>query len=156
SRVVDSFHTVSNFSAERISHHFPSMSGRLKVIHNAVTELFFSDDCEGDLRRLSQRGVVGREYLLLPGGLWYRKNAELVLRAWPLLRQIHPELCLVITSHNDPKYVALSGGEERGVILTGYVPDEELRALYRNASAVWFPSLYEGFGLPVLEAMACG
>ena len=155
SATADLIHTVSNFSAERLTHHFPSLRDRFVVVHNAVTDVFFEDDCLGDHARLDELGLAQVPFILLPRGLAYRKNADLVLSAWPRLRQMHPDLCLVVTSHNDPNYVGRALAQE-GIVTTGFVPDETLRALYTAARLVWFPSRYEGFGIPALEGMACG
>ena len=156
SKKVDLFHTVSNFSAERILYHFPSFKDRIRVIPNGVTEFFFADNKTEDREILAKRNLAGRCYVLLPGGLSRRKNADLVLQAWPLLRQLHRDLRLVVTSYNDAAYVARAASNGDSVVMTGFVDDAELRALYRGARVVWFPSCYEGFGIPVLEAMACG
>jgi glycosyltransferase involved in cell wall biosynthesis len=156
SRTVDVFHTVSHFSAERLAAAFPMIRSRLRVIHNAVSSVFFEpfDLKAEELLRISH--LNGKRFVLLPGGLHYRKNADLVLRAWPILRDLIPDLTLVVAGHNHPDYVPAARGLGPSVILTGFVEDQQLRALYHGAQAVWFPSQYEGFGIPVLEAMACG
>ena len=156
SRRAQLFHTVSQFSAERLSHHFPALKDRLRVVPNGVTDYFFSSQNLNDRKILEKWGVADRPYILLPRGLSYRKNGDTVIDAWPNIRKLHGDLALVVTSHNDLSYVTKAkslGGE---IIVTGFIVDEELRALYRAARVVWFPSLYEGFGIPVLEAMACG
>jgi glycosyltransferase involved in cell wall biosynthesis len=160
SRKADLFHTVSHFSAERIAHFFPKLKSRIRVIHNAVPPRFFQPTLpEGD-QFLQHLNLLDRPFILLPRGLWYRKNADLVLQAWSFLHTRHPDLQLVISSHCDPAYQervqALGKTLKDTVILTGFVSDDELCSLYHAARLVWFPSLYEGFGLPVLEAMACG
>lgn len=153
---ADMIQTVSHFSAERLVHHFPSFRGRMQVVHNAVSDIFFVRDEEADAANLARLGLDDRPYVLLPRGLAYRKNADLVLKAWPRLRQMHPDIRLVVTSHNDTSYVERAQAMGPEVVMTGFVSDEELRAIYGGAQLVWFPSRYEGFGMPVLEAMACG
>lgn len=156
SRKADLFHTVSHFSAERIAHFFPSIRSRLRVVHNAVHPRFFlpiSNEGENSLKEL---GLTNKPFILLPRGLYYRKNAELVLKAWPLLHELHPELSLVISSHCDPLYAAKARELGDSVLLTGFISDEALCSLYHAAQVVWFPSLYEGFGIPIIESMACG
>jgi glycosyltransferase involved in cell wall biosynthesis len=155
-RAADVLHTVSHFSAERLGSIFPSIRSRLRVIYNAVSPLFFEPpDGEGE-KYLRRSELQGRRFILLPGGLHYRKNAALVLRAWPALRRRIPDLKLVVVGHNDPEYVKQAKRMADSMFLTGFVGDGELRALYHGAQAVWVPSRYEGFGIPVLEAMACG
>ena len=80
----------------------------------------------------------------------------MVLRSWPILHDMYPDLQLVVTSHCDAPYAERAKALGDSIKLTGFVSDEALCSLYHAARAVWFPSLYEGFGLPVLEAMACG
>ena len=147
---------VSHFSAERITHFFPSLSSRLRIVHNAVSPCFFSPVPAEGKDALKQWGLADRRFVLLPGGLNYRKNASLVLKAWPFVHQTHPDVQLVVAGHCEPAFLASAKALEESVRLTGYVSDEILCALYDAAEVVWFPSLYEGFGLPVLEAMARG
>ena len=156
SRKADLFHTVSEFSAARLAHFFPSIRSRLRVVHNAVPPRFFSSVSEEGQQYLRKQGLCTRRFILLPRGLAHRKNADLVLRSWPTLHERYPDLRLVITSHSDAAYVEQAKALGDSVLLTGFVSDEALCSLYHAARVVWFPSLYEGFGLPVLEAMACG
>lgn len=152
---ADLFHTVSQFSADRLSHFFPEIASRIRVVHNGVTANFFAPPTPEGMAHIAELGLKHRPFVLLPRGLAHRKNADLVLKVWPQLASMHPELMLVITSHCDAPYVLRAKSLPR-TILTGFVPDASLTALYSSATAVWFPSLYEGFGLPVAEAMACG
>jgi glycosyltransferase involved in cell wall biosynthesis len=156
SRKADLFHTVSQFSADRLGHFFPSIRSRLRVVHNAVCERFFQPVSEQGETALAGLGFSGGPYVLLPGGLHYRKNADLVLHAWPLLREKRPELRLVIVNHSDPTYAERARELGDSVTMAGFVEDETLCSLYHHARVVWFPSRYEGFGMPLVEAMACG
>ncbi|MBF0292734.1 MAG: glycosyltransferase family 4 protein [Nitrospinae bacterium] len=102
-------------------------------------------------------------FVLNVGGIDWRKNTPLLLRSFAELRRKHPEWRLVVTGEikNDPLYPAFrrfvgESGLEKSVVEVGYVTSETLSALYNRADIFFYPSLYEGFGLPVLEAMACG
>jgi glycosyltransferase involved in cell wall biosynthesis len=89
-------------------------------------------------------------FLLYPARGWPHKNHERLFHAFALLRRVRPDLRLVLTGGGH------SASPPRGVEIRGHVTPEELVSLYRRASALVFPSLYEGFGQPPLEAMACG
>jgi glycosyltransferase involved in cell wall biosynthesis len=102
-----------------------------------------------DHERLRPGGERG-DYLLYPARRWPHKNHERLFEAFALIRRERPGLRLVLT-----------GGDEfstlpHGVEARGHLPWEDVVELFRHAAALVFPSLYEGFGLPPLEAMACG
>jgi glycosyltransferase involved in cell wall biosynthesis len=116
-------------------------SARVHVVPHGIDHAHFRP---GDEER--------EPFLLYPARPWPHKNHARLLEAFLLLRETRPQLRLVLTG----------GGLERldplpeGVTRLGSVPGERLASLYRRAACVVFPSLYEGFGLPPLEAMACG
>jgi glycosyltransferase involved in cell wall biosynthesis len=156
SRKADLFITVSTFSADRLSHFFPEIRDRLRVVHNAVTPYFFEPLHRAGVNYVASSKVSNRRFILLPGGLHFRKNADLVLDAWPQLQKLFPDLLLAIVNHSSEHYLNRARLLGESVVTLGFVPDCALQALYSSAEAVWFPSRYEGFGLPVIEAMACG
>jgi len=103
-----------------------------------------------DLEQLRPGDGEREPYLLYPAKPWPHKNHARLFEAFPLLRRERPELRLVLTG---------GGTYERlpeGVEARGLVPRAEVVRLMQRAAALVFPSLYEGFGLPPLEAMACG
>jgi glycosyltransferase involved in cell wall biosynthesis len=132
--------TLSEFSRGRLVEVLGLDPGRVSAIHLAV-----------DPARFYARGDEQREpFLLYPAQPWPHKNHERLFEAFRQLRRGRPELRLVLTGAGD------FGDVPDGVEVRGRVPFDELPALYRRASALVFPSLYEGFGIPVVEAMACG
>lgn len=94
-----------------------------------------------------------RPYFLFLGTIEPRKNIEAVVEAWREVRRLH-DVDLVIAGRRRPDGPRIP--DEPGLVLAGEVPDRELAALYSGALAFVYPSHYEGFGLPVLEAMQCG
>ena len=116
----------------------------------------------GDVEVLRRLGIV-KPYVLFVGNLQPRKNLGTLLEAWARLRAAgeHDELRLVLAGGTHGRRENVAERIRRhaladSVVLTGYVDDADLPPLYRGARLFVFPSLCEGFGLPVLEAMACG
>lgn len=105
--------------------------------------------------------IPNRPYIFCVGTIQPRKNYSRVIKALKILRDKHYELDFVIAGGKgwleDEMYKTIAEtGLENHVHLVGFVDDEDLAALYSGAECVAFPSLYEGFGFPVLEGMACG
>jgi glycosyltransferase involved in cell wall biosynthesis len=112
---------------------------RIRVIPHGIDHERFTP---GDTER--------EPFLLYPARAWPHKNHVRLFDAFALLRRERPELRLVLTGGGH------TGTAPDGVEVRGQVPLDELVSLYRRAAALVFPSRYEGFGQPVLEAMACG
>lgn len=124
--------------------------GRIRVVHEAADPAF--RPMPGADRRVRRRWQVEPGYLLFVGALDARKDPAALLRAWRAARAVRPELELVIAG--DPGRQAPSAMP--GAKLLGRVKNDELADLYSAAGCLVFPSRYEGFGLPCVEAMACG
>jgi glycosyltransferase involved in cell wall biosynthesis len=155
-READMLHMISNFAAERTAHFFPGLRDRLRVVPNAASNSFFQLPTEAGLQVLDRLGIRGRQFVLVPGGLQFRKNADLILDAWPQVARSLPDLLLVVINHADAAYLDRARALGPSCILGGFQEEEQLVALYQAAQVVWFPTLYDGFGMPVIEAMASG
>jgi glycosyltransferase involved in cell wall biosynthesis len=141
-RTCDVVVTNSRYTADDVATALAVPEQRLAVAHPGVEERFHPDGPARDL---------GRPYVLGLGTLEPRKNISRLVQAW---RRLGGDLAL-----------ALGGGEGwgeqpelagAGLLQLGYVADDAVPELYRGASVFVYPSLFEGFGMPVLEAMACG
>ena len=131
---------------------------RVHVVHQGYREDTFTPADEGAVSRVRESLGVERYLLAVGEGRPY-KNIPRLLEAWARLRP--SGVTLVLAGRASPREVDLPAlaatlGVRESVRFLGYVPDERLAELYRGAEAFVFPSLYEGFGIPPLEAMACG
>lgn len=108
--------------------------------------------CQILLKKLSGR----QPYIFYVGNAHPHKNVEGLIRVFEKLREKYPSLRLVLSGNDHYFWQKIKKGyQKEGIIYTGYVSDEELVSLYKNAAAFVMPSLEEGFGIPILEAMAC-
>jgi glycosyltransferase involved in cell wall biosynthesis len=149
---------VSDFTRSEIGRFYPFASHKTVVIHNGVGREFTPEgDEDADQVILRQYGVEP-PYLLAVGNIHPRKNLRRLLEAYQQLSRSRPKLPSMV-------WVGVErwGSKElqqcaraAGVQLTGRIAPEHLPAFYRRATSLVYPSLYEGFGLPPLEAMACG
>ena len=143
--------TVSSAVAAQISEHFPSAGKKIVVTPNGVDAAFTAALAPSDETTLSRLGLSGKKYLLFVGNDKPHKNLPRLLEAFDTVRIALPDIRLVVAGSTP---VAAQG--RAGVSATGLISDSELAALYRGALLLIQPSLEEGFGLPVLEAMASG
>jgi glycosyltransferase involved in cell wall biosynthesis len=132
---------------------------KVRVLYSGVHPRFRPEPEPQERERLRARyGIGGRPYVLSVGTLQPRKNYVRLIRAFSQLTN-HSSLQLLIAGGRGWLYQDIfAEAEKHGdrVRILGFVDEADLPALYRNAALFAFPSLYEGFGLPVLEAMACG
>ena len=151
---------VSEFTKGRLVERFGLKPEKITVVWNGVDAQFRprNPDEIAEVRRAL--GIRSPRYLLSLGSLEPRKNVRRLLLAWGRLRRELPEdLGLVVVGSKGASLVFRDAGITEipeGVHFTGYARQEHLPALYSGALGLVYPSLYEGFGLPPLEAMACG
>ena len=117
---------------------------RIAVAYPGIDPMFTPEGSRKDL---------GGPYVLAVSTREPRKNLPTLVEGFRLLRQARPELTLALVGAAGWEPRSLEG---EGVRLLGYVPNDELAGLYRGAAAFAYPSRFEGFGLPVVEALACG
>jgi glycosyltransferase involved in cell wall biosynthesis len=147
----------SEFTRERLRAYPWARQAAIFVVPGGVNRAFFYPRSQSEVESVSRRYGLPGEYLLTVGSLQPRKNLSALLTAWKTLSAGRPQLSLAIVGASAPHFrSALRTPASPGVHFLGYVPDHDLPALYSGALALVSPSLYEGFGLPLLEAMACG
>jgi glycosyltransferase involved in cell wall biosynthesis len=159
---------VSNFSKSEVENLFGIPSEKIEVVYNAIDERFLHGHAtEADRQLIAERYLVTYPFLLYAGRISPHKNLIRIIEAFSALRgelekeNLFPELKLIIigddlSGHPDLRRTVVRSGVHNDVRFFGFVPIEILRIFYDLATVFLFPSLYEGFGLPPLEAMAHG
>jgi glycosyltransferase involved in cell wall biosynthesis len=159
---------VSNFTKSEIEKLFGIPDRRIEVVYNAIDERFLGGHAsETDRQALVERYQVTYPFLLYAGRIGPHKNLVRIIQAFAALKaelekqMLFPDLKLIIigdelSKHPDLRRTVIRHGVQNDVRFMGFVPIEMLRVFYDAAKVFVFPSLYEGFGLQPLEAMAHG
>jgi len=159
---------VSNFTRTEIEKHFDIPSHRIEVVYNAIDERFLRGHATAaDRDLIAQRYQVTYPFLLYAGRISPHKNVVRMIEAFSALKtelekdQLYPDLKLIIigddlSGNPDLRRTVVRSCVQNDVRFLGFIPIEVLRIFYDCAKIFVFPSLYEGFGLPPLEAMAHG
>lgn len=162
-RRADRILTVSEFSKRELMKYLSIPEERITVVPNGVDlERFRTNINESIVEKARKAYNIPKDYLLYLGTLEPRKNIERLIEAYAILRaEVGDIPALVLAGRKGWMYDSIfekvnSLGLAQNVIFTGYVADGDAPPLLRGAMAFVFPSLYEGFGMPPLEAMACG
>ena len=161
-RQADRILTVSEASKRDILRFFHVPQEKVQVVYNAIDERFLTPPDEATTDRVRQRYQLDHPFVLYVGNIKPHKNIERLIDAFGRARRDGPQgLKLVVIGDDISRYPSLRQMVHRHkldkfVRFLGFQPQETLASFYRLAGVFVFPSLYEGFGLPPLEAMACG
>jgi len=156
--------TVSDASRADILRFYPwADPAKVHVVPNAIDTELLEDPGEEEMKRVRERYQLQGRFVLFAGNVKPHKNLERLIRAFAQVREQggHDDLQLLLIGDDVSRYGSLRRAVEatrlrQDVRFFGFVPPSTLAALYRMADVFAFPSLYEGFGLPPLEAMSCG
>jgi glycosyltransferase involved in cell wall biosynthesis len=149
-RGADLVIAVSQSTADDAVRHARVPASRIKVVPEAADPIFKPNPAAP--ARVSERFGLEPGYLLFVGALDARKDPAALLRAWSVARQETPGLQLVLAGEPGQQ----APGRMPGARVLGHLAEDELVDVYSAAGCLVFPSRYEGFGLPCLEALACG
>jgi glycosyltransferase involved in cell wall biosynthesis len=159
---ADRIITVSYNSKRDLTDYFRVPARRIEVIYNGVSPLFRPDVSSEERKQVALKYRLSSPYLLFLGGEKPHKNVQNVLRAFAQARRKRDLPHALVLAGPMPKNRArldalISALDiQASVFETGVVEEQDLPGLYAGADAFLYPTLYEGFGLPVVEAMACG
>ena len=158
-KAADHIITVSEFSKKQIVEVLGIPPEKVTVTYNAVKEV---PKNPADFEEITQRYGITKPYILGLSSQSPHKNVTSLVKAFEVLkRQGYSDLKLVLAGHlpvgtSDLKHAVQESKARKDIFFTGYVPDRILAALYAHAEVFVFPSFYEGFGIPVLEAFLYG
>lgn len=152
SRSAEKIITISNFSKERIIHYCNVEESKIYVIPNGVNADFMYYESSHDSIFSN-----ARPFILTVSSFAPQKNLTRLIEAWNMVRAENKDIDLVIVgASSDAAPLSLDVNETKGIIFKSQISDSELASLYRHALLFVFPSIYEGFGLPVMEAASIG
>lgn len=160
-RSADGVLTISHQVRNDIVRFYHLPPGRIEVTHLAVDHAVFSPKGSPDAETVKARYGLPDRFILYAASSLPHKNHERLFQAFRRIREQAPDMKLVLIGARDKGERELvriidSLGLEQAVILLGWIPFEDVPSVYRACEAFVFPTLHEGFGLPVIEAMACG
>lgn len=163
-RLADRVICISDYTRQKVLAHGDLDPDRVITIRHRLFERLRPQSSQPQAQTLKRLGLSENRYLFFPAlQFWPHKNHPLLFNAFKLYRDRHAgsDLTLVCTGAPDERLDGLRGEVARmgltgWVVLPGYLSDDDVAALFQSSQAVIFPSLYEGFGMPLLEAMAFG
>ncbi len=150
--------TVSEFSKQEIADNYDISSERIVVAHNALHD---RSESGGERSDVLERFKLEEPFVFYLGRLEEKKNIPRLIEAWALIQTRRPEVKLVLGGspgfgHSRVEELIAKHGLESSVVQTGWLADADAAVLFEAAELFVLPSLYEGFGIPVLEAMSAG
>ena len=152
---------ISKTTQYDLERFYPWVKGKSTVIYNGVDKSFTRINNKAEVKSVLKKLGIDGEYILFVSAAEPRKNLISLLRAFSIVKRDFPDLKLVLTGKKVDSYGEIEKfmktcGHNRDIKYLGYVNQDDLAYLYNGAQAFVYPSYYEGFGLPIVEAFACG
>jgi glycosyltransferase involved in cell wall biosynthesis len=156
--------SVSEFTKKEMVDFYKADAEKIKVVHNGFNnELYRPINDKEKIKQVLDKYDIKTPYIFYVGRLEKKKNTATLVNAYAIMRQKHKDikhkLVLVGKSglgFDEVKYVINEFNLDEEVIITGWAPEEDMPYIHNGAALFVFPSLYEGFGIPLVEAMASG
>lgn len=154
---ADGILTISKYSKQTIIEKYKVSAGKIEVTYlnsDGVFDLPISEE-----KKREVKGKIGAEYIFYPANTWPHKNHLNLLKAYSILKeQYHTKLKLVFTGDSkqrkkDIDQYIVENNLDDDIIYLGYLPQEDMPYVFANATIMAFPSVFEGFGIPLVEAM---
>lgn len=156
--------SVSNFTKKKILSHYKAKEDKIVVVHNGYNDNLYqkNKDLEKIKTVLDEYGLRG-SYFLYVGRIEKKKNISLLIKAFNLYKERNKdsEEKLVLVGnigfgYDEVKYMISEFDLFKDIVMLGWIDESDMPYIFNGAKAFIFPSLYEGFGIPILQAMACG
>jgi glycosyltransferase involved in cell wall biosynthesis len=154
--------TITNFSKERIMYWYNPKKDQVKTIYTCLSQRVNNIEVNDKFRRsiLKKYGIDSKNYFIYISACWPQKNHKRLIKSFlEFLSRSKSNMKLVIVgemSKNTLLQLKSLSDASDNIICTNSIPNDELKVLLSNSFALVFPSLYEGFGMPIIEAMAAG
>lgn len=166
-RIKESLHaadgivTISHFTKKRLMEKFAVDKNKVKVVYLGINHKYWDDVSSDGLAKTESRYALPSSFILFVGAIEPRKNILNLIKAFKIIHKNHKRVHLLLVGRKGEEYKKVKKEIKRQslesrVKMLGYVPEVDLKNLYRLASVLVFPSFCEGFGLPLLEAMVSG
>ena len=157
--------SVSNFTKEEILNYYPkTRASKIAVVHNGYPEDIFNNKRDEEkIDTILNKYSITKPYYLYVGRLEKKKNTSFLIEALAIIRSDYPQIKekLVLIGnasygYDEVKYAIEEFNLGKDVIIPGWVEEVDMPSIFKGASAFIFPTRHEGFGIPILQSLACG